>query len=361
MNNKKKIFMLLFSVIIGFIVGSIVISIAGFNPLEYYKIILETTFSKPKFFGRTLVDAVPLVIGSIGVSLAFKTGAFNIGAEGQFIVGALTAAFFGYFLKLPPIIHPIVCILLAALAGMIWGGFAGWVKAKFGVHEVITTIMLNWIALYFSNLVVTFGSFYNENAQASNEIRETASIKMFQGLKESSNSFIKGFFSSDINFGVFLMIILAILVYYLLNKTSKGYELKAVGLNPHAAEFGGINVSKNLILSMGMSGALCAVAGAVKVLGFAGNVARLTVMEGNGFDSMSVALLANSSPIGSIFSGFFFSILRRGGFRVQQVLGVPYEIVQIIIGIIVLFISMPLFIRIISKKFKKNKKVGGKN
>ena len=183
MNNKKKIFMLLFSVIIGFVVGSIVISIAGFNPLEYYKIILETTFSKPKFFGRTLVDAVPLVIGSIGVSLAFKTGAFNIGAEGQFIVGALTAAFFGYFLKLPPIIHPIVCILLAALAGMLWGGFAGWVKAKFGVHEVITTIMLNWIALYFSNLVVTFGSFYNENAQASNEIRETASIKMFQGLK----------------------------------------------------------------------------------------------------------------------------------------------------------------------------------
>ena len=108
---------------------------------------------------------------------------------------------------------------------------------------------------------------------------------------------------------------------------------------------------------MGLSGALCAVAGAVKVLGFAGNVARLTVAEGNGFDSMSVALLANSHPIGSIFSGFFFSVLKRGGFRVQQLLGVPYEVVQIIIGIIVLFISMPLVIKIISKKFKK---VGGK-
>lgn len=356
MNNKKKIYMLIFSVFIGLIVGSVVIMIAGFNPIEYYKVMLETTFSKPKFFARTLVDSVPFVIGGIGVALAFKTGAFNIGAEGQFIIGSLTAAYFGYFLHLPPIIHPIVCIVLAALAGMIWGGFAGWVKSKFGVHEVITTIMLNWIALYFSNLVVMSGSFYNREGQASQVINQTASIKMFQGLKTSSNSFIRGFFSADINFGIILMLILAFLVYYLLNRTTKGYELKAVGLNPHAAEFGGINVNKNLILSMGLSGLLCAVAGAVKVLGFAGNVSRLSVMEGNGFNAMSVALLANSHPIGSIFSGFFFSILRRGGFRVQQLMGVPYEIVQIIIGLIVLFISMPLFIKIISKKFKK---VGG--
>ena len=350
MNNRKKILMLLFSVLIGFIVGSIVIMVAGFNPIKYYKIMIETTFSRPKFFARTLVDAVPLIIGSIGVSLAFKTGAFNIGAEGQFIIGSLTAAFFGYFLKLPPIIHPIVCILLAALAGMAWGGFAGWVKSKFGVHEVITTIMLNWIALYFSNLVVTFGKFYNETGQTSNDIQSTASIKMFGGLRNSSIPFVKDFFSADINFGIILAIVLAFAVYYLLNKTSKGYELKAVGLNPYAAEFGGINVGSNLVLSMGLSGA-------VKVLGFAGNVARLTVAEGNGFDSMSVALLANSHPIGSIFSGFFFSVLKRGGFRVQQLLGVPYEVVQIIIGIIVLFISMPLVIKIISKKFKK---VGGK-
>ena len=357
MKSRKKILMLLFSVLIGFVVGSIVIMIAGFNPINYYKIMIETTFSRPKFFARTLVDAVPLIIGSIGVSLAFKTGAFNIGAEGQFIMGSLAAAFFGYFLKLPPIIHPIVCIILAALVGMAWGGFAGWVKSKFGVHEVITTIMLNWIALYFSNLVVTFGKFYNETGQTSNDIQSTASIKMFQGLRNSSIPFVKDFFSADINFGIILAIILAFVVYYLLNKTSKGYELKAVGLNPNAAEFGGINVGSNLVLSMGLSGALCAVAGAVKVLGFAGNVARLTVAEGNGFDAMSVALLANSHPIGSIFSGFFFSVLKRGGFRVQQLLGVPYEIVQIIIGIIVLFISMPLVIKIISSKFKR---VGGK-
>ena len=217
--------------------------------------------------------------------------------------------------------------------------------------------MLNWIALYFSNLVVTFGKFYNETGQTSNDIQSTASIKMFGGLRNSSIPFVKDFFSADINFGIILAIVLAFAVYYLLNKTSKGYELKAVGLNPYAAEFGGINVGSNLVLSMGLSGALCAVAGAVKVLGFAGNVARLTVAEGNGFDSMSVALLANSHPIGSIFSGFFFSVLKRGGFRVQQLLGVPYEVVQIIIGIIVLFISMPLVIKIISKKFKK---VGGK-
>lgn len=356
MDNKKKIYMLIFSVFIGLVVGSFVIMIAGFNPIEYYKVMIETTFSKPKFFARTLVDSVPFVIGGIGVALAFKTGAFNIGAEGQFIIGSLVAAYFGYFLNLPPIIHPIVCILLAAIAGMIWGGFAGLVKSKFGVHEVITTIMLNWIALYLSNLVVMSGSFYNREGQASQVIKQSASIKIFQGLKTSSNSFIKGFFSADINFGIILMLILAFLVYYLLNRTTKGYELKAVGLNPHAAEFGGINVNKNLILSMGLSGLLCAVAGAVKVLGFAGNVSRLSVMEGNGFNAMSVALLANSHPIGSIFSGFFFSILRRGGFRVQQLMGVPYEIVQIIIGLIVLFISMPLFIKIISKKFKK---VGG--
>lgn len=356
MNNKKKIMMLLFSVLIGFLVGSIVILIAGFNPVEYYKVLLQTTFSKPKFFARTLVDSVPLVITGIGVALAFKTGAFNIGAEGQFIVGSVTAAFFGYMLDLPPIIHPIVCILLAALAGMIWGGMAGYIKSKFGVHEVITTIMLNWIALYLSNVIVTSGSFFNREAQASKPILESASIKMFTGLKQSGNHFVKEFFSADINFGIILMIILAFSVYYLLNKTSKGYELKAVGLNPHAAEFGGINVNRNLVLSMGMSGAICAVGGAVKVLGIASTVSRLTFMEGNGFDGMSVALLANSNPIGAIFSGFFFSILRRGGFRVQQLLGVPYEIVQIIIGTIVLFISIPLFLKIISKKFKK---IGG--
>lgn len=356
MNNRKKIYMLIFSVFIGLLVGSVVITVAGFDPIKYYKVMLETTFSRPKFFARTLVDSVPFVIGGIGVALAFKTGAFNIGAEGQFIIGSLVATYFGYFLKLPPVIHPIVCILLAAIAGMIWGGLAGWIKSKFGVHEVITTIMLNWIALYFSNLVVMFGSFYDREAQASKMIQESASIKIFQSLKTSSNSFVKEFFSADINFGIILMFILAFLVYYLLNKTTKGYELKAVGLNPKAAEFGGINVNKNLILSMGLSGTLCAVAGAVKVLGFAGTVSRLSVMEGNGFNAMSVALLANSHPIGSIFAGFFFSILRRGGFRVQQLMGVPYEIVQIIIGLIVLFISMPLFIKIISKKIKK---VGG--
>lgn len=356
MNNKKKIYMLIFSVFIGLLVGSIVIMIAGFNPIEYYKVMLETTFSKPKFFARTLVDSVPFVIGGIGVSLAFKTGAFNIGAEGQFIIGSLFAAYFGYSLNLPPIIHPIVCIILAAIGGMIWGGFAGWVKSKFGVHEVITTIMLNWIALYFSNLVVMTGEFYNRTGQSSKMIKDSASIKIFQGFSSSSNSFIRGFFSADINFGIILMLVFAFLIHYLLNKTTKGYELKAVGLNPYAAEFGGINVNKNLILSMGLSGSLCAIAGAVKVLGFVGNVSRLSVMEGNGFNAMSVALLANSNPIGSIFSGFFFSILRRGGFRVQQMMGVPYEIVQIIIGLIILFISMPLFIKIVSKKLKK---VGG--
>ncbi|MDO4662988.1 MAG: ABC transporter permease [Tissierellia bacterium] len=356
--DSKFVFMLV-SVLVGFLVGAIVLALAGYNPLEAYKLLFQGIFKRPKNIGWTIVNATPIIFTGLGVAFAFKTGLFNIGAEGQYMIGSIVGFIIGYSLDLPPILHIIVTLLLAALAGAVIGGLAGLIKAKFGIHEVISTIMLNWIIFYFNNFIVNLPRFKEPNSMGTYEIQESARITLFRNMSENAPEFLRNFFKAPIHFGIILAIIIAILLRFILKKTTLGYQLKAVGFNKEAAEYGGINTNRKLTQSMAISGAVCALGGATQVMGYGYSISILASMENFGFDGLAVALLANNNPLGTILSGFFFGGLHYGGTNIQRVLQVPSELINVIMGTIIIFTSIPLVFKII--KAKRNRKRGAKN
>lgn len=364
--KQNRFIMIVISILFGLITGAIVLLVAGFNPLEAYGVMVKGVFGSPKYISWTIIRSTPLILTGISVAFAFRTGLFNIGAEGQFIIGSLVATLVGYFVKLPPIIHPIVALLAGALAGALWAGFAGLLKSKFGINEVITTIMLNWIALYFSNFMVFTKAFKRPNKDASHRILESASINVLGKWKTSEagkaflaeHKFWKEFLNPPVNYGFIIAILAAILIWYILKHTTLGYQLRAVGFNKDAAEYGGIDVKKNIVVSMMIAGALSGLAGATQVLGVSKETAILAIMEGYGFDGIAVSLIAGNNPLGCIPAALLFGGLKYGGSKLQPTIGAPFEVINIIIGIIIFFIAMPKLVEIITSY--KGKKEGGK-
>ena len=307
-------------------------------------------FKTPRNIGWALVYSTPIILTGLGVSFAFKTGLFNMGAEGQYIVGTIVGFMVGYFLPLPPILHPLVAIVIAMVFGAIYGAIAGFIKSKFGIHEVISTIMLNWVAFYFQNFI----AYRNQkpNSFASFDINDSAKITMFREARKNFGPFFQKFFKAPVHLGIILAILAVIIVWYILKKTVLGYELKAVGLNREASEYGGINAGNKIVQSMAISGAICSLAGVTQVLGYTYSLSVLSAMDNYGFDGLAVALLASNNPIGVVFSGLFFGSLKYAGSNLQRVLGVPTELINIIIGTIILFTAVPLIFRIIKAKRK---------
>lgn len=349
----------LVSILLGLIVGAIVLALAGYNPLSAYQKIIEGIFKSPRNMGWAIVNSTPIILTGLGVCFAFKTGLFNMGAEGQFIIGTTVGFLLGYLLDLPPIIHVIVTVLVALVAGFIYGGIAGFVKAKFGIHEVISTIMLNWIAFYLQNFVVY--SYRMPNSMSSFEVKESAKITLVKNAAQKYDGIFGQFFKAPIHMGIIFAIVCAILIYFILAKTSLGYKLKAVGLNKEASKYGGINVNNKIIQSMAISGAICSLAGVSQILGYTYSLPILSAMENFGFDGLAVALLASNNPIGCIFSGIFLGSIKYAGGNLQRSMGVPSELISIIIGTIILFTAIPLIFRILKAKMnKKSKRKAGK-
>ena len=354
--GSSKILFTIISILLGLLVGALVLVIAGFDPIEGFKNLFLGVFKSPRNMGWAIVTSTPIIMTGLGVAFAFKTGLFNMGAEGQFIIGTIVAFLVGYNLNLPPVLLPIVAIILAMVIGAIYGAIAGFIKAKFGIHEVISTIMLNWIAFYFQNFVVY--RFRQPNSMSSFDVADKAKITLFTDAAKRFDGFFSKFFRAPIHWGTIIAIVAVIIVWYILNKTTLGYELKAVGLNREASEYGGINAGNKIIQSMAISGAICSLAGVTQVLGFTYNLSILSSMQNFGFDGLAVSLLASNNPIGVIFSGLFFGSLKYAGGNLQRTMGVPSEIISIIIGTIILFTAVPLVFRIIKAKIrnKKNKK-----
>ncbi|MCD5410074.1 MAG: ABC transporter permease [Clostridiales bacterium] len=360
---KENLKFTLISIFIGFLIGSMTLAVAGFNPFRAYAIMLSGVFGRLNYIAWVIIRSTPLILTGLSITFAFKTGLFNIGAEGQFIIGALVAALAGYFIQLPAIVHIPVVILLAASAAALWGGIAGYLKAKFGVHEVIATIMLNWIALYLTNFVVTLEAVQIPARPVSHNIQPTASLMFFQQWKVTEEGrawLLDNFLAREIlrtpfNAGILFAVILAVVVWYILKHTTLGYELKAVGLNKHAAEYAGINVQKNIVRAMLISGALAGMAGAFHVLGNTQRIAILAAMEGFGFNGIAVALIGGSTAIGVVLSAFLFGALQYGGTKIQLALGAPTEVINIMIGTIVFFIAIPRLIKILLAKFSKKR------
>ncbi len=351
------------SIFLGLFIGAIILLAAGFNPLQAYGVMLQGIFGKPKYLSYVIIRSTPLILTGLSIAFAFRTGLFNIGAEGQYIIGSTVAVVVGYFIHLPAILHIPLVIICALIASGFWGGITGFFKARFGVNEVISTIMLNWVALYLQNFLIYTPGFQKPGGEVSYAIQPTASITFLDKWKRSEEGiawlldhpFWRDLFKTPINWGFLIAIAVAVLVWFILKHTTLGYRLRAVGFNLYAAEYGGINVKKNMVISMTIAGALSGLAGALQVMGVSHQISLLAAMEGYGFDGIAVSLIGNSTPIGCVFSGLLFGGLKYGGPKMQPAMGAPSEIINIVIGIIVFFIAIPQLIRLILE-FGKRKK-----
>ncbi len=364
---RRPITGILISIVMGFIVGAVVLTIAGYSPLAAYREMILGVFSKPKYMVQVIIRATPLIFTGLSISFAFKTGMFNIGAEGQAIMGMVTAAVVGYCIELPPVIHFIAVALAAIVVAGLWGALVGVLKAKFGIHEVISGIMLNWIALYFNNFMISMPWLKKPEAEASYEVLESSWLVVLNSWKTSDAGrewLLDGthpvlsdvLIRTDLNYGIFLAIAAAALVWFLLTRTTKGYEMRAVGSGADVARFAGINVNKNLILSLAIAGALAGLAGAVVITGtMPHRISVLTAQPGYGFDGISVALMANTSPFGVIASALLFAGLQYGGSSIQAELGAPSEIINIVIGTIIFFIAMSGAFRMLADYLEKRR------
>ena len=366
--KRNRFLYTILAIVLGILIGSIILLLSGTNPVEAYKVIFLGAFGKPKYISWTIVKAVPLILTGLSVAFAFNTGLFNIGAEGQYIVGSIGALVVGLLLDLPPVIHGLVALLVGALCGYIWGALVGLLKAKFEVNEVISSIMMNWIAFYLSNYLLSFPILRSIESDNSYPIKETASIKIAGAWKMSESGraylaehkFLKDILNPPLNFGIIIAILAAIVVWYILKKTTLGYELRAVGFNEKAAEYGGIDINKSIVKSMGIAGILAGLAGAITVLGVSGDIGIMAAQEGYGFDGMAIALIAGNNPLGTIPAALLYAGLTYGGGKLTTI-GTYSEVVNIIIGIMILFIAMPKLLDMIKFFFTKWSKKDGKN
>ncbi len=370
--KRNRFLYTVLAIVLGIIIGSIILIVSGTNPIEAYKVIFFGAFGKPKYISWTIVKAVPLILTGLSVAFAFNTGLFNIGAEGQYIVGSIGALVVGLLLDLPPVLHGLVALLAGALCGYIWGALVGILKAKFQVNEVISSIMLNWIAFYLSNYLLSFPLLRNIESDNSYPIKKSASIKILGSWKASeagkavlaNNKFLRDILNPPVNFGIIIAIVAAIVIWYILKKTTLGYELRAVGFNQKAAEYGGISINKSIVTSMGIAGILAGLAGAITVLGVSGNIGIMAGQEGYGFDGMAVALIAGNNPLGTIPAALLYAGLTYGGGKLTTI-GTYSEVVNIIVGIMILFIAMPKLLDMIrfffTKWTKKDSNTSGGN
>ena len=335
------------SVVLGLLVGAIALILSGHNPITVYSALIEGIIGKPKYIAWTIIRGTPLILKGLSIAFAYKTGLFNIGAEGQFIIGALVAVLVGAGVDLPAFIHIPITLISAALAGALWGGISGWLKARFGINEVISNIMLNWIAFYFSNFILMTTWLKVPNSETSVPIKDSAkiSIDWMKGLVGPATS---------VNWGIIISIVLVLIIAFILKKTTLGFELRSVGFNKFGAEYAGINIRSSMVKSMAIAGLLAAIAGAIQVMGVTNVITVLPAQEGYGFDGIAVALIANNNPIGVIFSGLLFGAFKYGGTKMQSV-GAPSEVVNIIIGSIVYFIALTSVIRILYLKIRQKR------
>ncbi len=352
MKSKKSILnnnalYTLVAIMVGFIVGGILLTLAGISPLEAYTKLFSSVFSKTKYLVWTAIYASPLIFTGLSVAFSYKMGMFNIGAEGQFVVGALAAGVVGILVDVPAIIHVPLCIIAAASAGMLWSLIAGVLKTKKGINEVLTFIMLNWIAFYLSNYVVNLKEVHKEGGgEATKDVLASAEILLPEGVRK----FLE---CTNANYGFLLAIIAAVIIWFLLTKTTLGYRIRAVGSNPNAAQYAGINSEKTMLTAIGISGALAGLGGAVQVLGMSMRISQYAGQEGFGFQGITVALIGASNPISCIFSGLFYGAMKYGGSKLSLI-GAPAEIVDIIMGTIIIFIAVShVFKHFVTSKVKK--------
>ena len=340
----------IFAIIIGLLVGLLVLLLSNYRQAlpGFFTILTGALTRGPKGIGQVFYYATPIILTGLSVGFAFKTGLFNIGASGQFIVGAFGAVFVGILFKGFGSAHWIVAVIASILFGAIWGSIPGILKAYFNVNEVIASIMLNYIGMYAVNWTVKgYKPLFNNLRNESKNVATTAEIP-----KMGMDYLFPG---SSVNVGFLIAILVVIIIYIVLHKTTFGYELKAVGYNRNASKYAGINEKKSIILSMTIAGAVSGLAGGLLYLAGTGkHIEIVDRLAAEGFSGISVALLGVCHPIGILFAGIFIAYLTAGGFYLQ-LYEFSTEIIDIIIAVIIYFSAFALMVRSLLAKFKKQK------
>ena len=330
------------AIFVGLLAGLFILLLSNASEaFQGFWAILSSGFSNMKELGQVLYFATPIILTGLSVGFASRTGLFNIGAAGQFIVGAYAAVLVGVKCSfIPGHLLWITALLAAVLAGAFWGSIPGMFKAFFNVNEVIACIMTNYIGTYLVNLLITKTMFDSLKNQSMRVVNAANLPKM--GMDKV---FRDGFITSSANSGIFIAIIFAVLIYIILEKTSFGYELKACGFNRDAARYAGINEKRNIILSMTIAGALAGLGGALLFLAGSGKgITVVDVLASEGFLGIPVALLGLNNPIGIIFSGLLVAYLNVGGFNMQLYHFAP-QVIEIIIAVIIYFSAFALLVR----------------
>ncbi|HEX7065351.1 MAG TPA: ABC transporter permease [Bacillales bacterium] len=333
------------SVIFGLIVGGLIMLAGGYNPFSAYAALFEGAIGSSYNLGETIRQFTPLILTGLAVAFAFRTGLFNIGVEGQFIVGWFASVYVGLTVDAPMFIHLPLAILAAAVAGALWGFIPGLLKARLKVHEVIVTIMMNYIALHVTNEIIR-AYLKASSGERTEEISATASLAapFFRQLTDHSR----------VHYGIIVALLAAFVMWFILRKTTLGYELRSVGFNPNASQYAGMSVSRNIILSMTISGAFGGLAGAMAGLGTYQYMTINTAgFIGLGFTGIAVALLGANTAVGTILAAILFGGLKVGASNMQFQAGVPPEVIKIVMAMIIFFVGASYLIRWLLNRFRK--------
>ena len=325
------------AILLAFIVGALVLYASGYDPASAYRAMLMGAFGDLFGVGQTLTQATPIIFTSLAFLISSKAGLFNIGAEGQFLMGAFTSSLAGIYLEgLPWVVHIPLALLVGAAAGGAWGLIAAVLKARFDAHEVITTMMLSYVAAYLTGYMVNYP--FKAPGWVSQTVRIAPSAELPRILPPT-----------QLSAGILVALALVAFTAYLLRKTILGYELRAIGLNPSAAECAGISISGGIMAAMFLSGAMAGLGGACEVLG----VHRRFIegfSPGYGWDGLAVALVGGLDPVGSLLASILFGALRSGGMIMTRATKVPLDIVIILQALVILFVAAPTFIRSLLKR-----------
>lgn len=326
------------AVIIGLAVGAVVISIMGLDPVAAYRSLLKGALGSKNGVAETIVKATPLMFTGLSFAIARMGGLLNIGAEGQLYMGGLTSIVVAIFLKgLPFVIHLPLALLAGFLGGGLWGLIAGWLKVRFGASEIISTVMLNYIAVYFISLMVT-GPLIEPpgNFPQSPPVEPTAQLPIILA-------------GTRLHLGFVVALLMVLFYYVYLWHTTLGYEARVSGLNPQAAGYAGMNAKRNIVLTMFLAGGIGGLAGSCELLGVQHRLFQ-AFSPGYGFDGIAVALLGYNTPVGIILSSLLFGMLRSGGNMMQMVARVPVAIVYVIQAVVIIFVACEEMFRRWQKK-----------
>lgn len=336
----------LFAIVLSLLAGALVIMFLGKNPLSAYQNLLQGSGLLPKAtyaghksmltdFTSFMNAWTPMLFASLAVAVALRAGLFNIGVSGQMLTaGFVTSVLVGYSALSAPAAKPLV-LLCGILAGALAGGAIGWLKHRFNINEVVSSIMINYIAQYVISFFIN--TYYvNPVSRQSNVVSKEARLSLMDT--------VVGDLKMDIPLGIVLAALTAFAVKFLLDRTTFGYELKCVGASRNTARYAGIKVGKNIVMAMTLSGALAGLSGVTYYLGYFGSI-QPKVLPGTGFDAIAVSLLANSNPLGIIFSSFLVTIISKGSTYMSSASGLEPEISSVITGMILLFSACGVFIR----------------